>query len=69
MRQKAQKRRNIDLKQTNILHFSPKKLRFLLQENKVPIKKTTILHPKKSKKRGDIKISIRVIMTRLKTNI
>lgn len=50
MRQKAQKRRNIDLKQTNTLHFLPKKLRFLLQENKVPIKKTTILHPKKSKK-------------------
>ena len=43
MRQKAQKRRNIDLKQTNTLHFLPKKLRFLLQENKVPIKKTTIL--------------------------
>lgn len=51
MRQKAQKRRNIDLKQTNTLHFLPKKLRFLLQENKVPIKKTTILHSKKSKKR------------------
>lgn len=50
MRQKAQKMRNIDLKQTNTLHFLPKKLRFLLQENKVPIKKTTILHPKKSKK-------------------
>ena len=49
MRQKAQKRRNIDLKQTNILHFLPKKLRFLLQENKIPIK-TTILHPKKLKK-------------------
>jgi hypothetical protein len=28
MRQKAQKRRNIDLKQTNILHFLPKKIAF-----------------------------------------
>lgn len=51
MRQKAQKRRNIDLKQTNTLHFLPKKLRFLLQENKVPIKKQQFYTLKNQKKR------------------
>ena len=50
MRQKAQKKAQYRPKTNKYPTFLPKKLRFLLQENKVPIKKTTILHPKKSKK-------------------
>lgn len=51
MRQKAQKRRNIDLKQTNILHFLPKKIAFFAPRKQSSNQKQQFYTLKNQKKR------------------
>lgn len=51
MRQKAQKRRNIDLKQTNTLHFLPKNCVFCSKKTKFQSKKQQFYTLKNQKKR------------------